>query len=207
MDNAMAAVALKAMNSFLGLARIETYMDKSDWPDGPWTDEPDKAEWTDEATGLPCLIVRGPMGALCGYVGVGKDHPLHGAGYSDNVNVPQEEFERPIGNIGSVVTLISAVNADQETGTMPLNCVIKAHWGLNYASECVGRICHAGGEKVWWFGFDCGHCDDVTPSSLKRYPSFHGQVYRDVAYVKAEVELVAGQLHNTEVRKLAEVVE
>lgn len=42
---------------------------------GPWDNEPDKKQWLDPKTGYPCLIVRGPMGALCGYVGVGKDHP------------------------------------------------------------------------------------------------------------------------------------
>lgn len=44
--------------------------DKSQWGEGPWTAEPDKRQWRDEATGLPCLIVRGPHGAFCGYVGV-----------------------------------------------------------------------------------------------------------------------------------------
>ncbi len=45
-------------------------MDKSGWGSGPWQDEPDKKQWRDEATGLPCLIVRNGMGALCGYVGM-----------------------------------------------------------------------------------------------------------------------------------------
>lgn len=52
-----------------------TNMDKSDWPDGPWMNEPDKEQWTDEATGLPCLIKRNGSGALCGYVGVTEGHP------------------------------------------------------------------------------------------------------------------------------------
>lgn len=48
------------------------------WPPGPWVDEPDRVEWRDEATGLPCLIVRGHLGALCGYVGVPEGHPWFG---------------------------------------------------------------------------------------------------------------------------------
>jgi len=52
-------------------------IDKSSWPTrGEWDDEPDKMQWQDEATGLPCLIVRGPSGALCGYVGVAEGHPM-----------------------------------------------------------------------------------------------------------------------------------
>jgi hypothetical protein len=57
--------------------------DKTEWGAGPWQDEPDKRQWTDAVTGLPCLIVRGPIGALCGYVGVSSDHPLHGREYDD----------------------------------------------------------------------------------------------------------------------------
>lgn len=48
----------------------------SGWGQGPWQDEPDLVEW--RHAGLPCLIVRGPHGSLCGYVGVPPEHPLHG---------------------------------------------------------------------------------------------------------------------------------
>ena len=50
-------------------------VNKDTWPVGPWQDEPDKIQWTDEATKLPCLIVRNGSGALCGYVGVDETHP------------------------------------------------------------------------------------------------------------------------------------
>jgi len=59
------------------------FMDKSEWADGPWQKEPDKMQWTDEATNLPCLIVRNNGGALCGYVGVTADHPAFETQYSD----------------------------------------------------------------------------------------------------------------------------
>lgn len=60
------------------------FVDKSRWAErGPWDDEPDRIEWRDESTGLPCLIVRGPSGALCGYVGVSSAHPYHGKNYND----------------------------------------------------------------------------------------------------------------------------
>lgn len=56
---------------------------REDWPPGPWDSEPDRVEWRDEQTGLPCLIVRGPVGALCGYVAVPPGHPWHGKGYDE----------------------------------------------------------------------------------------------------------------------------
>jgi hypothetical protein len=37
-------------------------IDKSQWGPGPWQDEPDKKQWQDEATGLPCLEGFAPFG-------------------------------------------------------------------------------------------------------------------------------------------------
>lgn len=34
-------------------------VDKSSWGDGPWQQEPDRAEWTHR--GLPCLAVHGGL--------------------------------------------------------------------------------------------------------------------------------------------------
>lgn len=66
----------------------EHKIDRSGFPAGPWDDEPDRIEWRDEETGLPCLIVRNYYGSLCGYVGLPPDHPLHGCSvYDPNVSV------------------------------------------------------------------------------------------------------------------------
>lgn len=51
---------------------------RSAWGEGPWMAEPDLVEWRDAATPYPLLIVRGDIGALCGYVGVPPGHPGHG---------------------------------------------------------------------------------------------------------------------------------
>ena len=45
----------------------------------PWFTEPNDAVWTDQATGLPCMIVRATnLGHLCGYVGVPPKHKAFG---------------------------------------------------------------------------------------------------------------------------------
>lgn len=56
---------------------------KTQWGPGPWQNEPDREEWRDATTGLPCLAIRGPLGAWCGYVGVPPKHPWHGKNYDD----------------------------------------------------------------------------------------------------------------------------
>lgn len=52
-------------------------VDRTGWSAGPWDSEPDRLEW--RAHGMPCLIARNELGALCGYVAVPPGHPLHGA--------------------------------------------------------------------------------------------------------------------------------
>lgn len=150
------------------------FVDRGGWKSGPWDAEDDRYEWRSE-TGLPCLILRSNgTGALCGYVAVPPGHLLHGADYSDL----------------------------EEHGGVE----IEVHGGLTYSDRCAGRICHvpAPGEPddVWWFGFDCAHGWDVCPmhdATYRRFgmapsPFFEGRYYRDVAYVRAEVERLARQL-------------
>jgi len=136
-------------------------VNRTGWPSGPWDQEPDKLNWTDEKTGLPCMIVRNSLGALCGYVAVTRDHPAYGMGYDD-------------------------VSVD-------------VHGGLTYASRCNHVICHVpepgASDDVWWLGFDCAHSGDCAPAYPARYHGNH-DVYRDMAYVGAEVERLADQLKN-----------
>src|SRR5579884_1161092 len=106
-----------------------TTIDKSTWGPGPWQDEPDKEQWTDEATGYACLIKRNPVGALCGYVGVPEGHPWHGSGYSPGY---------------------SAENEDELSAALKLLDEVEVHGGLTYADSCQegpeeATICHVPG--------------------------------------------------------------
>ena len=104
------------------------------YPPGPWKDEPDKVQWIDEATNLDCLIVRGPLGALCGYVGMPPDHFLHGLDY----NAPDVDVH------GGLTYANSCMENDPDS-----ICHIPEE----------GRPA-----DVWWFGFDCSHAGDLVPS-------------------------------------------
>jgi hypothetical protein len=56
---------------------LEEAIDKSDWGDGPWQTEPDRAQF--QHAGYACLILRHPrQGCFCGYVGVDRSHPAYG---------------------------------------------------------------------------------------------------------------------------------
>lgn len=202
--------------------RIESRtIDKTGWGDGPWQSEPDKLQWQDEATGLPCLIVRGPVGALCGYVGVPTEHPAHGLSY---YGMPDAEFCAYSKAMNEKMrSAFKPYEGDAERRDWPERPAlvpdvgeaiagIKVHGGLTYSAACGDEICHVPGEgepdNVWWFGFDCAHGFDLCPTiemyrkemvtkplgRIRAYPEAHPDTYRNVAYVTAECAKLAKQL-------------
>lgn len=58
-------------------------VDRSRWMPGEWDDEPDARQWFDEEHGFWCLILRGGVGSLCGYIAVPEGHEWYG---QDEVN-------------------------------------------------------------------------------------------------------------------------
>ncbi|MFW6056647.1 MAG: hypothetical protein ACOC9B_05000 [Chloroflexota bacterium] len=159
----------------------ESPLRASDGPRGPWDGEPDKAQWVDEATGLDCLIVRNHSGALCGYVGVPKGHPLYGMDY--------DEVHAAIPSLGVHGGLTFASTCDED------------------APEGYG-ICHiplpGRPADVWWLGFDTAHAFDYIPlvahrmkaviSDPKLREHIDGGTYCPFDYVKRECEMLAAQI-------------
>lgn len=150
-----------------------SFVDKSKWQRGPWDSEPDKLQWPDLETGLPCLIHRaGVTGALCGYVGVAPGHPWYGVKY--------EEIEPAVDVHGGL--------------TYSDFCF--------EVTEADGRgICHVPDEgdpeKVWWLGFDCAHCNDESPAinaQLHNLIDRAFETYRTLEYVQQQCRELAKQV-------------
>lgn len=140
------------------------FIDKSIWGPGPWQSEPDKVQWEDPETKLPCLAVRNKnLGHWCGYVGVAEKHPLYGRPYND--------YELEIH--GGLTFSGPCTEADPEHGI--------CHMPSPGESD-----------NVWWIGFDCAHGHDTMPN-LKT-PLFPEQEYRTIDYVKTECAGLAKQL-------------
>lgn len=159
-------------------------LNKAIWGEGPWLGEPDKVQFTDPETGYPCLVNRGPMGALCGYVGVPEGHPLYGRPYGD-------------------------VDADVHGGlTFSAPCSHEED-----PAKGICHIPEPGEpDNVWWFGFDCAHAFDLMPDMLrlrkeipalqelaeKLTPSEFQDVYRTLEYVETQIVELAKQLKEAE---------
>lgn len=143
--------------------------DRSQWPSGPWDGEPDKVQWPDPITGLPCLAVRNHQGAWCGYVGVPPGHSLHGKPYN-KVDV----------EVHGGLTFSDACNPAETPER-----------GICHVPD------EGEADDVWWFGFDCNHAWDDSPNSYSRRLEIHEHrvVYRDLAYVQENVAKLAEQLN------------
>lgn len=153
-------------------------IDKSAWPRGEWDNEPDKAQFIDEATGLPCLIVRVDWsGHLCGYVGVSEGHPTF-----------EKDLSRWDDGLPSLEVHGGITFGDfcQET-----------------KSECRG-VCHkveeGENDRVWWHGFDCHHSGDWGPALEQRLGYGGYARYRNFDYVKGECQSLARQLKEIEAK-------
>lgn len=198
-----------------------TTVDKSTWERGEWDNEPDKKQWLDEETGLPCLIVRGCItGALCGYVGVPKGHPAYRYHY-DGCSPRRAARNHRIFKKQARLSKrgFSPQESSKRAGKTrwsgrkgnPVSD-LQVHGGLTFAGVCRDHgseskgICHLPepGESdiIWWLGFDCAHHMDVSPMmnarlaelSIKSPLIFEGCGYRNLAYVTAEVQSLAKQL-------------
>jgi hypothetical protein len=208
------------------MKRIEyRTVDKSEWAvRGPWDHEPDKLQWQDEETSLPCLIVRGPAGALCGYVGVPKDHPLHGKDYDPAYDAlytgdqggvhggltfsgPCTDASRA--NWEKARARLRAGTTKEEIKRFPIGDA--ARWVKTwkpFEDDYEGwvqhvhatAICHVpeGDEPddIWWFGFDCAHAGDFCPEfeSYREKGLSRDEQYRDLNYVTKECQRLAQAL-------------
>lgn len=186
-------------------------IDKSGWGRGPWQDEPDKVHWVDEATDLDCLIVRGPHGALCGYVGVPEGHPDYQKGYDDvpvevhggltfadgcHEATPEKWEKIKAAYPGWQAEAVKYPNGDSAERVRDFAEIITSYPAFQARNEA-RAICHVPlpgrSDKVWWLGFDCAHYLDFSPKYDKSYPQ-HDAEYRDLRYVRREVTQLAAQL-------------
>jgi hypothetical protein len=145
---------------------------RDEWLSGPWDGEPDKVQWQDESTQLPCLAVRNHMGAWCGYVGVAADHPLYRADYT-----------RVDAEVHGGLTFANHCSPGDDESV-----------GICHVPDDESE------DNVWWFGFDCAHSNDLIPGLYSKLKDLgyrndvNKGTYRTLGYVKTECQRLASQL-------------
>jgi hypothetical protein len=148
-----------------------SFIDKTTWTRGEWDSEPDKVQWPDPTTGLPCLAVRNPVGCWCGYVAVSEAHPWFEKHYTDKLVQIDCHNELTFSNF--------CVHNDKEHGICHM--------------PDQGEP-----ERVWWFGFDCAHSGDLMPAIEAKLGGLisliYPDTYKNLAYVRKGCTEIAWQL-------------
>lgn len=114
-----------------------------------------KVEKDFEYKGLRCVVTFGDLGHRCGYVGIPKTHILYGKEYDEYLEIEKKD----VGDreVSGIFPLLGAII--DEDDRIKVEAYFNCHGGITYSG---------GGEKsmypvesdLWWFGFDCAHCDD-----------------------------------------------
>lgn len=161
-------------------------------PEKPWLDEPNSDKFMH--AGLPCVLIRRPMGSWCGYVGVPPSHPLFKKECHFKVPLRADLKDAKIGKRGFIPLLLGSLDA--ETPWVSLDVYFDVHGSLTYAGKLEDSL--TANMPMWWLGFDCGHCGDLSPGMEKFYADFaipgDTRVYRDIEYVRQECRSLAEQL-------------
>lgn len=154
----------------------EPAIDKSTWGPGAWQDEPDRVDFVH--AGFACLALRHPRhGSWCGYVGVPREHPLHGKEWTEDGRVEDLKAHRGVDYSARCQDDI----CHEPAPGMPAD--------------------------VWWLGFSCSHAFDQCPGVDARcgpisraheatltIPEEMREVYRALPYVRGAIERLAEQL-------------
>lgn len=128
----------------------------------------------------------------CGYVGVPKEHPLHGKDHSEHCDVLVEPLKEllnstePMGKRGVIPFFCMLGNTDKA----PMDVFFNVHGSITYCGGDDYPIDNP--HKLWFIGFDCGHDRDGKLGKMARYST--GPV-RTMEYVVEECESLAKQLH------------
>lgn len=141
---------------------------KSEWPPGPWHDEPDEFEWIDPATGYTCLIRRSQMGMLLGYVVIPGDHPLASRSSS---SMPDDVNSAAHGGVTYSGIMRAPRSEDKDQFVVGFDC--------GHAFDVMPAM------DAW----------RIRERQAERYArAFKDNVYRDIAYVREHVTALAAAL-------------
>jgi hypothetical protein len=161
------------------------YIDKTDWPDGPWKLEPDKLLWIDEDTGYECLIKRiRNISHLCGYVGITKEHPLFGTSL---LQFRRDDTLIKYFDVHGMITMsYPGKHFSEEPGP-------DHKLGRTFVDNMPPP------NEIWWIGMDFVQNEDIIPIISDDPNDNNGErIYRDIGFVTKEVTQLALLLHRFE---------
>lgn len=106
-----------------------------------------------------CVVVMTDMGHRCGYVGIGKTHPLYGVEYMSNANClkTKEMSDIPMDKAG-LGQMLKGMTGEYENDAISPEMFFSVHGGITFSGGAPSK--YPVESDLWWFGYDCAHCDD-----------------------------------------------
>lgn len=158
---------------------------------GPWKDESTKIAWTDPATGYPCIILRQRTGELGGYVGVDPGHAL--AGWMADA-LPGSINEGLHQNVSYSAACQEKVPERLSICHVPPRPIAPSQAQHREKAQASAGHDHSA-DLAWWFGMVMNGPQDYVPRlATSGVGSGRGPIYRDEAFVCAQVTALAGKL-------------
>lgn len=157
---------------------------------GPWSGEPDKFAWTDEATGYPCVVVRERTGEYGAHVGVPPEHPLSGYAAQAIPGEISSDLHRPV----------SCAQPCQRSVSEPLSICHVSERRRHVARQVAAHQVAKPGEQAddaWWLGMIFDGPRDFVPAGGKRaLAAERGETYRDARFAFEQATLLARRLRD-----------
>ena len=149
-----------------------------------------KVEKDFEHNGHRCVVIFTDMGHRCGYVGVNESSPLWCKDYCDYLPINKSELEgEEIGKRGVFPLMMAAFDEDER---VRIDTYFDVHGGITFSSG--GKESKYPVESnLYWFGFDCAHCNDRISALY-----FSDSEVRTLEYVTQECMNLADQIAEVE---------
>jgi hypothetical protein len=111
---------------------------------------------------VKCRIRRVNSGVWCGYVGVDNSHPWYGLEYSTLVTIDDISDSintRNPNNVNILSVMMDMMEDNLDNNKCSISTAIDVHGGITFTGKF-----YDDDDGLWYFGFDCGHCDDYAPA-------------------------------------------
>ena len=105
--------------------------------------------------GYHCFVIFTRNGCRCGYIGIPKTHRL----YKKEYNKPQT-FLRAKQNHKFNGNVFGLLNPNIDKKALSPDMYFSAHMGFTFSNFIKEEQGYNTNNEMWYFGFDCGHCDD-----------------------------------------------
>ena len=151
---------------------VRQFIDKTNWPKGPWLTEPDHVMWiNDDSGGYRCVMRRNLIGAWCGFVGIPPTHTLY--------MVPHTDPSYCYVDVHGDVTFSGFKDMESVLFSPPTKT-----WWVGFDAMQDTDLCPGAGSVI-----------PVTKARrIKGKVSTIEQEYRDMEYIQNEVNFLAVQL-------------